>query len=137
VTLATEKIALPSVLFFFSYTAAGVQTNYHARYRFRNLQSLLYAPPCSIESPQGPAQNCSIFPKDGSAYKKHAKNKNLHPDCTAECTASSGKILTRDLTDEDWARWARTVAEIYPGYSEQIPLRFLQDGGESDRFDPR
>ncbi|KAM6497223.1 hypothetical protein JOM56_007696 [Amanita muscaria] len=72
---------------------------------------------------QGQYRDCYVYPKNGSACKRHAKNANMHSSCDNECPAFTGP-KTRDLKDEDWVRWAKAVAQIYPKLFDDIPLQF-------------
>ena len=78
---------------------------------------------------QSQYRDCYVYPKDGSACKQHAKNAKMHPSCNSGCPAFNGP-KTRDLTDEEWVRWAKAIAQIYPKLLDDIPLQFRHQAGE-------
>jgi hypothetical protein len=61
-----------------------------------------------------PIEKCTIFQKEGSSGRRHAKSSQKHPNCRAQCPAYGSKgILTREPTSQEWSKWAAHIAQAY------------------------
>ena|SRR6516164_6858628 len=73
-----------------------------------------------------PIEGCTIFQKEGSSCRRHAKSRRKHPRCTEQCPAHSiGGKLTREPTSQEWLKWAADLRQVYadrPDLLATIPL---------------
>jgi hypothetical protein len=58
-------------------------------------------------------KECTIFQKEGSSGRRHAKSSRNHPHCTAQCPAYRGGILTREPTPQEWLKWTPCLVQAF------------------------